>query len=44
MIVKNLKSCIAVLLYVGYIITKAKESSVNNVLDTSQNKTVNLGG
>jgi hypothetical protein len=34
----------AVLLYVDYIMTKAKEPNVNNVLDTSQNKTVNLGG
>ncbi len=41
---KNLKTCIAVDLYVGYIMSKAQRPNVNNGLDTSQNKAVNLVG
>ncbi len=38
---KNLKTCIAVHLYIGY---KAQRPNVENGLDTSQNKAVNLAG
>ncbi len=38
------ETCKAVILYVGYIMTKAKEPNVNNGHDTSQNMAVNLGG
>ena len=41
---KNLKTCIAVLLYVGYSMAKAEVPNMNNGLDTSQNKAVNLEG
>jgi hypothetical protein len=40
--VKNLKTCIAVHLYIGYIMSKAQRPNVNNGLDT--NKAVNLAG
>ncbi len=43
-IVTNLKTCIAVLSYVGSIMAKAKKPKVNNGHHTSQNKTVNLAG
>ncbi len=39
-----MKTCIAVLLYIGYIVSKAQRSNVNNGLDTSQNKVLNLAG
>jgi hypothetical protein len=42
--VKNLKTCKAVLLYVGSIMTKAKMPNVNNGLDINQNKAVSLAG
>jgi hypothetical protein len=42
--VKNLKTCIAVHLYIGYIISKDQRPNKNNGLDTSQNKAVNLTG
>jgi hypothetical protein len=42
--VKNLKTCLAVLSYVGYIMAKARGPNVNNGLDTSQNKAVDLAG
>jgi hypothetical protein len=42
--VKNLKTCIAVLLYVGYIMAKSQRPYVKNGLDTSQNNAENLGG
>jgi hypothetical protein len=42
--VKNLKTCIAVPLYIGYIMSKAQRPNVNDGLDTSQNKAVNLAG
>jgi hypothetical protein len=42
--VKNLKTCIAVHLYIGYIISKAQRPNVNNGLDKSQNKAVNFKG
>jgi hypothetical protein len=38
-----MKTCIAVLLYVGSVMTKAKMPNVNDGLDTSINKAVNLG-
>jgi hypothetical protein len=41
--VKDLKTCIDVLLYVGYIRGKAHRPNVNNDLDKSQNKAGNLG-
>jgi hypothetical protein len=41
-IVKNLKTCIAVILYVGYIILKAEGHNANNGLDTKPNKALNL--
>ncbi len=41
---KNLKTYIAVHLYIGYIMSKAQRPNVNNGLDTSQIKTVNLAG
>jgi hypothetical protein len=37
---KKLKTCIAVLLYIGYIMSKAQRSNVNNGLGKSQNKVV----
>ncbi len=40
-IVKNLKTCLAIVLYVGSIMTKAKKPNMNSDLDTSQNKEVN---
>jgi hypothetical protein len=43
-IVKNLKTCRAVNLYIGYIMSKAQRPNVNNGLDTGQNKAVNLVG
>jgi len=39
---KNLKTCLAVLPYVGSIMAKAKKPNLNNDLDTSQNMAVNL--
>jgi hypothetical protein len=42
--VKNLKTYIDVLYYVGYIMAKAIEPVVNIGLDTCQNKAVNLEG
>jgi hypothetical protein len=36
--------CIAVILYFGYIMAKAQGPHMNNSLDTSQNKAVNLAG
>jgi hypothetical protein len=42
--VKNLKTCIAVHLYFGYIMSKAQRPNVNNGLDTSRNEAVNLAG
>ncbi len=41
---ENLKTCIAVHLYIGYIMSKAQRPNVENGLDTSQNKAVNLAG
>jgi hypothetical protein len=38
------ETCIAVLLYVGSIMTKAKMPNVNDGLDTSQHKAVSLAG
>jgi hypothetical protein len=42
LIEKNLKTCTAVLLYVGSIRAKAKKPNANNGLYTCQNKAVNL--
>jgi hypothetical protein len=42
--VKDQKTCIAVILYAGFIMTKAKEPNMNNGHDTSQNKAVNIRG
>jgi hypothetical protein len=44
MIVKNLKTCIGVLLYTGYIMAKSERPHVHNSLDTSQIKAVHLAG
>jgi hypothetical protein len=41
---KNLKTCIAVLLFVGYTLSKAKEPYVNNGFDTSQTRQKILQG
>jgi hypothetical protein len=41
---KNLKTCIAVLLYSSYIMSKAQRSNVNKGLGKSQSKVVNLAG
>ncbi len=41
---KNLKTCQAVLLYVGYILAKTEVANVNNGHDTNPNKLVNLAG
>ncbi len=38
----NLKTCIAVLLYVGYVMAKPQRPNVNSGLDTSQNKAVSV--
>jgi hypothetical protein len=38
------ETCLAVLLYVGYIMTKAQRSNVNNGRDIIQNKAAHLGG
>jgi hypothetical protein len=43
-IVKNLKTCIAVLLTVGYFMAKPSRPNVNSGLDTSQNKVVCVAG
>ncbi len=41
---KNLETCLAVHLYNGYIMSKPQRPNVNNDLDTSQNKAVDLAG
>ncbi len=41
-IVKNLKTCLAVLLYFGSIMAKAKKPNVSNGLDISQNKAADI--
>jgi len=41
---KNLKTFMPVLVYAGSVMTKAKKPNMNNGLDTSQNKAVNLAG
>jgi hypothetical protein len=41
---KNLRTCIAVFLFLSYIMAKAQSLDVNNGIDTSQNKTVTLAG
>jgi hypothetical protein len=42
--VKNQKTSISVLLYVGCIMAKAKKPKVNKGFGTNQNKAVNLEG
>jgi hypothetical protein len=41
---KNLEICNGVLLFIGKIVVKAQEPSVNYGLDASQDKAVNLTG
>ncbi len=41
---KNLITCIAVHLYVSFLKAKEQKPNVNNDLDASQNKAVNLSG
>jgi hypothetical protein len=41
---KNLKTCIAVFLNVGYFMAKPQRPNVNSGLDTSQNKEVSGAG
>ncbi len=43
-IVKNLKTFIAVISYVVYVIAKAEGHNVKNGLDTKQNSALNLAG
>jgi hypothetical protein len=39
-----LKPCIAIILHVDSFMVKAEKPNVNNGLDTSHNKAVNLAG
>jgi hypothetical protein len=41
---KNLKTCMAVLLYVGEVMAKPQRPNENSGLDTSQNKAVSVAG